>query len=226
MGIETVGDAAVEMVLKSECGSVGKVVHLLRAAGDELAPDDLCKWDAEMRRSLGRSLNGELEDAAWMQAMGGFARGGLGWRSAADQALPAFWASRVAARPAVQLLFDSLVGAGFGGPQQFLEQYDMRTRAAAAVLRGRLPTAEAQQLEDVMRDGKEEAAKRWQTFVDECMGDTGENISPACGYAYDDGEFDHAARGGACGRKSDSSAEGGGDPGWRSPTASARRSGG
>ena len=96
-----------------------------------------------MRRSLGRSLSGEIEDAATMQAMGGFALGGCGRRSASDQALPAFLASRVAARPAVQLLFGSLAGAGFGEPQQFLEQYEARTSAAETALRELLPAGAA-----------------------------------------------------------------------------------
>ena len=163
--IETVQDAAVEVVLKSECATVGKVAHLLRADCDRLTPDELGRWDAEMRCSLGRSLNGELEDVAWIQAMGGFSFGGLGWRTASDLALPAFLASRIAARPAVQLLFDSLSGAGFGAPQQFLDKYDARTLAAEMALRTRLPVLAAQQLDDVLRDGTRETERRWPDFT-------------------------------------------------------------
>ena len=108
--------------MKSECASICKLVHLLRALGDRLTPDELSGWDKQMRLSLGRSLNGELEDTAWKQAMGSFSLGSLGWRSASDVALPTFLSSRVAARPAVHLLFNSLAGAVFVGaagvPQQ------------------------------------------------------------------------------------------------------------
>ena len=54
----------------------GKVVHILRAAWDRLSSDELGKWDKHMRDSLGRTLNGELDDYLWRQAVDGFQAGG------------------------------------------------------------------------------------------------------------------------------------------------------
>ena len=62
----------METVLKTECVGVSKVVHILRAAGDRLSSDELRKWDKHMRDSLGRTLNGELDDHFWRQAVDGF----------------------------------------------------------------------------------------------------------------------------------------------------------
>ena len=47
-----------------------------------------------MRDSLGRTLNGELDDHSWRQAVDGFQQGGLSLRTGLDLALPAFLASR------------------------------------------------------------------------------------------------------------------------------------
>ena len=75
VNIEGIRDAGVETVLMTECVGVSKVVHILRAAGDRLSSDGLGKWDKHMRDSLGRTLNGELDDHSWRQAVDGFKQG-------------------------------------------------------------------------------------------------------------------------------------------------------
>ena len=117
VNIEGTRDAGVETVLKTECVGVSKVVHILRASGDRLGNDELCKWDKHMRDSLGRPLNGELDDLMrGGRRCDGFQQGGLSWRTGLDLALPAFLASRVASRPAVE---SSLGQCGRGGHGQF-----------------------------------------------------------------------------------------------------------
>ena len=54
---------------------VSKVVHILRVSGDRLGKDEVGKWDKHMRDSLGRTLNGELDEQAWRQAVCGFPAG-------------------------------------------------------------------------------------------------------------------------------------------------------
>jgi hypothetical protein len=163
--IDEVQDAAVEMVLKSECAGVSKVTHLLRAEGDNLSSSNLSHWDDAMRCSLGRSLNGELEDHAWAQAASGYDQGGLNGKTAVDLALPAFLASRVAARPAAQLLFQSLEDAGFASVSLLEEAFDARTQAAEERLASMLPTDLAARLHSTMREGSCKAARRWNAIT-------------------------------------------------------------
>ena len=88
--IDLVGDAAVEVVLKSECAGVSKVLHILRATGDLLPTAALSSVDESLRVSLGSSLGGDVAGHSWSQAQCTFSQGGLGWTSATDLALPAF----------------------------------------------------------------------------------------------------------------------------------------
>jgi hypothetical protein len=165
--IEGIQDSAVEVVLKSECAGISKAVHILRAAGDLVSASDLQKWDQAMKVSLGRSLNGEIEDHSWRQAAGGFDAGGLNWKSASDLALPAFLASRIAARPAVKTLFQSIESAGLGegSLDLLLGAYDARTQAAESALAATLPEDLAQRVKDIAKEGAVDAGRRWKLFV-------------------------------------------------------------
>ena len=58
--IDSVNDPAVEVVLKSECAGVSKVMHILRATGDLVAPAELSSIDERLRVSLGTSLSGDI----------------------------------------------------------------------------------------------------------------------------------------------------------------------
>ena len=115
----------METVLKTECVGVSKAVHILRAAGVTSLASGTSTCD-----SLGRTLNGEVDDHSQRQAVDGFNQGGLNWRTGLDLALPAFLSSQMASRPAVEALLSSVVEAGMGGPEMLLETYDARTTAA------------------------------------------------------------------------------------------------
>ena len=71
--------------------------------------------------------------------MCGFQQGGLSWRTGLDLALPAFLASRVASRPAVESLLGSVVEAGMGNSEMLLEAYDARTTEALERAASSLP---------------------------------------------------------------------------------------
>ena len=163
--IEETRDAGVEMVLKSECVGVSKVVHILRASGDRLGSDELGKWDKHMRDSLGRTLNGDLDDHSWRQAVSGFWQGGLGWRTGLDLALPAFLASRVASRPAVESLLSNVVDAGMGDLETLLEVFDARTTEALERAVSSLPDDLALNFRGMVIDAAAAAITRWRLLT-------------------------------------------------------------
>ena len=160
--IDLVGDSAVEVVLKSECAGVAKVVHILRATGDRLSQEALASVDESLRVSLGQSLGGDIAGNAWSQAQCPFNQGGLGWTSAADLALPAFIASRVSSRPAVVEMFAKLEAAGLGLSAQLQEVYDKRLDAASARLAATLPVDLADAVGEIIERGREQTESRWR----------------------------------------------------------------
>ena len=73
-----------------------------RCYGDVLGGGTADRFDRELRAVLSGTLGGDISDTAWWQAGFGVDQGGLGLRPAAEVALPAFIASRLASRPAVE----------------------------------------------------------------------------------------------------------------------------
>ena len=130
-----VGDAGSELVLLRSCADVCKVVHLLRARGPFLDAAALDSYDQLVKASLQRCL-GDLDPFALSQAALGVASGGLGFRSAAKLALPAFVASRVETRWMVETLGSQLQTMGLL-TGSFQADFDVVTEEAqAAFLRG------------------------------------------------------------------------------------------
>ena len=118
-----------------------------------------------MRDSLGRTLNGELDDHSWRQAVGGSRQGGLTWRTGLDLALPAFLASRVASRPAMESLLGSVVEAGMGNLEALLETYDARTTEALERAASSLPGDLALNFRDMVKDAAAAAITRWRLLT-------------------------------------------------------------
>ena len=161
--IGEIRDAGVEMVLKTQCVGVSKVMHILRASGDRLGSDELGKWDKYMRDSLGRTLNGELRrllvEAGGQRLPAGRPQleDGLGiWP------LFAFLASRVASRPAVESLLGSVVDAGMGNLETLLEVYDARTTEALERAVSSLPDDLAVNFRGMVDDAAAAAITRWR----------------------------------------------------------------
>ena len=116
-------------VLESKCADVSKIVHALRPNGDRLAASGkLVGFSTVLRESLSRSLGGELTETSWQQA--GCGSIGLGFRTAEEVALPAFVASRVAARPVVFSIFERLEKAGLVAAGILQATYQARTDSA------------------------------------------------------------------------------------------------
>ena len=118
-----------------------------------------------MRDSLGRTLNEELDDHSWRQAVSGFRQGGLSWRTGSDLALPAFVASRVASRPAVESLLGSVVDAGMGNLGTLLEVYDARTTEALERAASSLPDDLALNFRGMVDDAAAAAITRWRLLT-------------------------------------------------------------
>ena len=138
--VAALGDVPAELVLLRRCADVCKVVHLLRASGPALAADALAGYDAMVERSLGRLLGGPLDAAAVAQARLGARVGGLGLRSAADLALPAFYASRTEAAPHVARLAAALDAYGFADIG-LLPRFEAQREEARAAWLATLPPA-------------------------------------------------------------------------------------
>ena len=78
-------------------------------------------FDTQLRRALEKTLDAEIDDAAWWQATLGVSKGGgLGYRTACDSCLPAFIGSRVSARPLVASMLQKFEAAGLGSSEALL----------------------------------------------------------------------------------------------------------
>ena len=128
--ISGINDPATQMALRLACGGVGKVGFLLRLSGDRLSAGDLGVLDRIQRDGVGTTLEGDVGDNAWEQALVAITSGGLGIGDAEELALPAFVASRVAARPVAERIFKSLEEEGLAPEGHLLANYDRRSNAA------------------------------------------------------------------------------------------------
>jgi len=154
-----VNDPAAELTLGRACADVARCVHLLRAAGHHVSEDALADHDAALAAALGRTLGGELPQRSLDQAALGVAHGGLGFRRAADLALPAFVASRVEARPFVEHLFASMAAAGVAVPGA-LALYDAEVDAALDAFLAGLSPARAGLARSHCDSAREAAARQ------------------------------------------------------------------
>ena len=96
----------------SLCLDVAKVAYQLRCNGDRLDTAILAQFDADLRSAVETTLRGSLSDDAWVQATMAVPAVGLDLREASAIALPAFIASRVAARPPALLMAQHAEQAG------------------------------------------------------------------------------------------------------------------
>ena len=129
--IDGVQEAATQVVLRKACAAVPKVVYTFRLNGDRLAEaGELHRYTKLLRDSVARSLGGDVCDNGWQQATCGTSEGGLGLRTAAEIALPAFTASRLSAAPAVHSVFARLEAAGLALARRLSHAYEERTNRA------------------------------------------------------------------------------------------------
>ena len=115
------------------------------------------------RNGVANTLEGDVGELAWLQATTACNRGGLGLRSAAELALPAFIASRTASRPGALHLFKRIEEAGLAAAAVLTQAYDRRTDAAVSKLSGASGghATEVQAFETIISNGARAAAEWW-----------------------------------------------------------------
>ena len=126
--IANLEDAAIELTLSRVCEGLSKVNHLLRVSGDILQTTLTDRHDALQRAMLSRVLGGDLPLS------------GVGLRSATEQALLAFIASRTETRPYVMHIFEGMRQAGIS-VDGCVAAFDAPVDAAIATLAARLDAA-------------------------------------------------------------------------------------
>ena len=119
-----------------------------------------------LRESLGRTLEGQVGDEAWEQAMCSVKDGGLGFSAPEALATPAFVASRVTARPGAVALFQRLEQAGLAPPGLLVEAYDARTRLAIDAVLANCPEGHhvRDHILDAIHAAGEAAQASWDTM--------------------------------------------------------------
>ena len=128
--VATVDHAATELVLTRSCADVAKLSYWLRCYGGVLGGGTADRFDRELRAALCGTLGGDISDTAWWQAGPGVDQGGLGLRPAAEVALPASIASRLASRPAVEHTCGHMQEGALGAADALLRVYDACADAA------------------------------------------------------------------------------------------------
>ena len=159
-GVATVDDPASELVLARKCVDAAKVGYQLRCNGDRLSSDLLREFDDGLRGAVEETLGRGVEDDSWVQATLAVPAGGLGLREASALTLPAFIASRVAARAPVTLMAAHAEKAGVCSQTILMQHYDERTTAAVDNWLLELPG----DLHAAVRDAVGEAARQGQSW--------------------------------------------------------------
>ena len=122
--------------------------------------------DKSLRDTLDHSIDGGLDDCAWNQTTLGVKKGGLGLRSAKSIALPAFVASRLAARPYVNEMAAHMETLNAGATQAIMQAYDKRTDEALARIADTMETQLCQWLIDDARKLCVSAMYEWPRLFD------------------------------------------------------------
>ena len=162
-----IDDPATQMVLRSSCADVNKVVYLLRLNGDKLAASELEELTRIQRSGVAHTLSGDVGDLAWKQANGGQKKAGLGLRSALELAMPAFVASRTASQAGVMHLLQRLEDAGIATTGQLMQVYDQRTHEAVQTLEReyRDHPAAVQKFQQILEQGANSSAHWWNAAL-------------------------------------------------------------
>ena len=107
-------------------------------------------------------MGGKVCDDAWNQSTCAVSEGGLGYRTPEVISLPAFVASRIAARPGAYTFFKRLEVDGLVQAGALQELYDIRLVAAEQRLLGLChATPLADQARDIMKRSAEAAERAW-----------------------------------------------------------------
>ena len=105
--LKELNDSPSEFTLLQNCGSVCKVVHLMRAAGPYKSPGILQDFDNDVTNNIGHMLGQQLDEEAKLQIGLPTKQGGLGLYRAESMALAAFIAARTEVRALVMHLIQA-----------------------------------------------------------------------------------------------------------------------
>ena len=176
--VDLVDNAAVTYVLKSMCLGTCKAAYQLRLQGDMVSAEALRKFEDGLRGSLATTLGAELDAESWKQSTCAVNKGGLGFRTPEEVAVPAFVASRITARPAVDRVFSSLRQSGLA-PAGWLETaYDDRLTPAQTALFNRCRTVvETAELQQTLALAAAAAAEKWAVMAGRPPPDPGHDLA-------------------------------------------------
>ena len=154
-----VADPAAELTLGRLCANVSRVNRLLRVSGTMFSEGALAEHDDASDLFVARTLGGDLPSHAAAQAAMSVKVGGLGFKHAADLAVPATLASLIEARPLVARLFEAMASAGVAVPEP-MAVYDVQIERATQLLEDRLSTARAGRVRSMCESAAETARRR------------------------------------------------------------------
>ena len=171
--LATLEDPATELVLTRQCLNVCKVMYTLRSDGAALSPEALSRYDEVIGHALDRILGSRLGESSAQQAAAGVSEGGLGFRRAADVALPAVVASRVASRPFVRALLHTCASEGFSFGADLAGRFVAETGEALESLTAQLSPARAQQARQLVAEAEETTQERFERATGNRSGGSG-----------------------------------------------------
>jgi hypothetical protein len=161
------GDTQTEHVLNRQSLGVGRVNHILRVHGHELAREGgaLEAFDELTRDAMDRLFPGLTPDGH-DQASLAAAKGGLGWRKASDVARPANLGALVMATPKVQAMAQAAVRAGLLREGQIEQLLAARTQMVEGAYMNELHENERERAATFLRKAKEAAEKEWRATLE------------------------------------------------------------
>ena len=159
-------DAQTEHVLNRESLGVGRVNHILRVHGDQLARagSGLDGFDAATRAEMDRLFPG-LTDEGHEQATFAPMYGGLGWRRASHSARPANLSALTVAGPKVRHMAAAAVHAGLLRPGQVEESFAARARRAEDEYMQGLDERERVKAAEFLAKARQAAVEQWERAV-------------------------------------------------------------
>jgi hypothetical protein len=159
-------DVQTEHVLNRQSLGVGRVNHIWRVHGDELARrgDTLDAFDSATQEAMNRlfpGLTAESHEQATLSA----AVGGLGWRRASDTARVANLGALVSVGPRVRSMAAATAHAGLVPTGQLERRLEEKTRRATEAYLSDLDEVERVKAEDFMRRASEAAEAQWLALI-------------------------------------------------------------
>jgi len=164
--IQICQDPLIEFILLRESLGVGRVNHILRVHGYELAERGgaAAVYDGVGRASMERLFPG-LTDEGFEQATLSAKESGLGWRQALDVARPAHLGALVAAYPRIKGMIKTCTEAGLLPTGNLENRLAELLRAAETAYFSVLDETEKIKAEDFLFRAKAAAELAWQSIT-------------------------------------------------------------